>query len=74
MQKKFWVLFPLSLTFNDKRGNPRNEDNRNAFNVHCEYNEIIPYLSQNEFFRSNIHRQKPSLGWLVKQRITIIIR
>ena len=44
-KKKFWVLFPLSLTFNDKRGNPRNEDNRNAFNVHCEYNEIIPYLS-----------------------------
>ena len=72
MQKSL-VLFPLSLAFNEKE-EIRNEDTRNAFNVHCEYNEIIPYLSQYEFFRRNIHRQKLSLGFLVKQRITIIIR
>ena len=46
--QKILVLFPLSLAFNEKE-EIRNEDTRNAFNVHCEYNEIIPYL----FLRMN---------------------
>ena len=48
-KKSFGYYFYCLKAFNDKSGNPRNEDSRNAFNVHCEYNEIIPYL----FLRMN---------------------